>query len=579
MNPVLRVLARFKAPALCLTAMIVVINVLPGARDAEVVEVSGADSGGAVVLGPGDAGATGAGASESAAQAGIGGAQVATGGSAARAGSGPVAGAPKNCDPATGKVRFPSIYSPPCVASVSNNGGATSQGVTGSEILVVLYRAQADPTITTLLRAAGASDEPEEVIASYRDWLDVFQGNYETYGRRVRLVPFQASGPSDDDAAARADAVRVATQYKPFAVIGGPSPFVDALSARGVVMITQLQRPQEYFASRTPYVYGTQMSSTQAFLHLAEYIGKRVAGRNAVHAGDNAFKGKTRTFGLIYLDTPEAVYKPGVDSLERELAKYNVRLTDKVSYEGDINRAQEIARVVVSRMKDKGITSVMFSGDPIAPIFFTQEATNQGYFPEWIIPGGTLVDSNFFGRTYDSRQWSHMFGISQLWVRPPQSQTEAYYQHMWWHNRPPAARAAYEVLYQEVQLLFTALHMAGPNLNPATFQAGLFRFPVSGRGAITQLQRSWGNQRQWPFTDYTGWDSVTEVWWDPNAMGEDEIGNRGRGMLQFVNGGRRYASGEWPSSEPAVFNPANSLTAYPALPPSDAYPKYPPPQK
>ncbi|HVM53449.1 MAG TPA: hypothetical protein VM262_09655 [Acidimicrobiales bacterium] len=490
-------------------------------------------------------------------------------------GSGPAAtAAPKNCDPATGRVRFPSVYAPPCVVPVSDNGGATYQGVSGNAIKVVLYRGQSDPAVDALIRAAGASDSPQDVLATYRDWFEMFQTNFETYGRRVTLDVIDASGPSDDDAAARADAIKVATDMKPFAVIGGPAAFVDELASRGIVVITQLQRPIEYFADRAPFVYGTQMSSTQAFVLFAEYVGKRLAGRPARHAGAPALQQQTRSLGLVYLDTAEGIYKPGVDAFERELTKYGASLTDRISYEGDINRAQEQSRLIISRLKDKGVTSVLFSGDPVAPIFLTQEATAQNYHPEWVIPGGTLVDTNFFGRTYDQDQWSHAFGVSQLWIRPPQEQTEPYYQHVWQFGRPPAAKSSYEILYQEPWVFFHGIHMAGANLNPRTFRDGLFSLPVGGAGLFTQVQRSFGRAGGWPFDDWTGFDTVTEVWWDPSANGSDEVGNVGAGMFQFVDGGRRYAPGQWSNDEPAVFDPSRSMTHYESLPPNDQYPTY-----
>lgn len=496
-------------------------------------------------------------------------------GAASTDAAGPAAGAPKNCDPATGRVRFPSVYAPPCVPSVTDNGGATYQGVTADGIKVVLYRGQSDPAVDALIRSAGAADTPEDVLATYRDWIEMFQVNFETYGRRVTLEVIDASGPSDDDAAARADAIKVATEMKPFAVIGGPAAFVDELASRGIVVITQLQRPIEYFADRAPYVYGTQMSSTQAFIHLAEYVGKRLFGRPARHAGSPALQQQTRKLGLVYLDTPEGIYKPGVDAFERELTKYGASLTDRISYEGDINRAQEQARLIISRLKDKGVTSVLFSGDPVAPIFLTQEATAQDYQPEWVIPGGTLVDTNFFGRTYDQDQWAHAFGVSQLWIRPPQEQTEPYYQHVWQFGRPPTAKSTYEIIYQEPWVLFHAIHLAGPNLNPRTFRDGLFSMPVGGAGLFTQVQRSFGRAGGWPFDDWTGFDTVTEVWWDPSANGNDEVGNAGAGMFQFVDGGRRYAPGQWTNDEPAVFDPSRSITHYESLPPNDQYPTYP----
>ena len=50
-----------------------------------------------------------------------------------------------NCDTTTQRVKIPSVYAPPCVQPFTGkNGGATSQGVTGDEIKIVVYTG--DPT-------------------------------------------------------------------------------------------------------------------------------------------------------------------------------------------------------------------------------------------------------------------------------------------------------------------------------------------------------------------------------------------------------------------------------------------------
>ncbi len=529
---------------------------------------SGSGPAGAAPDATGDSGAAGGGAAGPA-----GGGDAASGGGTA---GGPTV-APEamgpNCDPATGRIRFPSVYAPPCVAPRANPG-ATYQGVTGDEIVVAIYSAQEDPAVSALLRAAGAEDSSEDVRQTYRDWAAMFQEHYETYGRRVRLEYVQASGDSDDDVAARADARYVANELRAFVAIGGPVAYADELAARGVVYIGQIARPVEFFHERAPFVWGTQMSGTEAFLHLAEYVGKRLAGRPARHAGDPAMHGTTRRIALVHLDTADGIYQPAVRFLEQELQRHGTALDDRIAYEPDINRAQEQARVVIARLQDRGITTVVFSGDPLAPVFFTQEASRQGYRPEWVIAGGSLVDTNFFGRTYDQRQWSRAFGISQLWIRPPYEQIEPYHQHVWHHGRPPRARASNEILYQPMWLLFTGIHMAGPDLNPATFRDGLFRYPPSGGGRRTVLQRSFGRHGLWPWDNYTAFDDVTEVWWDPGAAGEDEIGNRAQGMYRFVEDGRRYRPGEWPASEPRVFDPSIARTHFDELPESDRYPTY-----
>src|SRR5207247_732000 len=55
-----------------------------------------------------------------------------------------------NCDTTTGRVKIPLVYSPPCVQPFTGkNGGATSQGVTGNEIKIVVYTGdpQKDPLL------------------------------------------------------------------------------------------------------------------------------------------------------------------------------------------------------------------------------------------------------------------------------------------------------------------------------------------------------------------------------------------------------------------------------------------------
>ena len=49
-------------------------------------------------------------------------------------------------------------------------------------------------------------------------------------------------------------------------------------------------------------------------------------------------------------------------------------------------------------------------------------------------------------------------------------------------------------------------------------------------------------------TDYNGIDDATLIWWDPTATGPDEIRKDGTGMWQYVDGGKRYLPGEWPTS-------------------------------
>lgn len=487
-----------------------------------------------------------------------------------------------NCDPATGRIQVPTIYAPPCVPAFSgDNGGATYQGVTGDTIKVVYFIADESPATSAALTAAGAQNQPAERAATMKDYVDYFNAHYETYGRQVELVIREGSGATDDDNAARADALKIATEDKAFAVIGAPTSnrFVETLAAEGVLCICTTSQPQELYERLAPYVgYTSLMSSTQGYIQRAEYVGKRLQGRKAVHAGTRdglPMSTEDRKFGLLWYETPDNAYRSGAEFFEKELKeKYGVTLAESRSFPSDYAQVQERARPLIQAMKQAGVTSIIFAGDPISPALFTREATNQRYFPEWIITGSALTDTSIFARTFDQLQWDKAFGVSFLTARSPQEAGAAYKTHVWHHGRTPTADNQYAVIYPGPLTLFTGIHLAGPNLTVQSWQNGLFSYPPTGQGRVTSTTVSFGNHGIWPFTDYTSFDDVTEIWWDPSASGEDEVGNFGPGLYRYVDGGKRYLPGQHPTSDPKVFTNEGSVTIYDSPPPGEEEPDY-----
>jgi hypothetical protein len=484
------------------------------------------------------------------------------------------------CDPVTGRLAVPTRYAPPCVPTVAGNGGATYQGVTGETITVAVYINRLDPAAQALLTAAGFNDSEEDMKATYRSYVDYFEHHYQTWGRKVKLVFVDPSGADDDDAAARADAIRVATEIKAFASWGGPiatNAYADELAARKVLCICTVSQPIEYYTARAPYVVSTLMSATQGYAHRAEYVGKRLAGRPAKYAGDVFLAQQPRKFGLLYYETAEQSYRTGVEFFERELSRYGVQLAEKLAFTGaniDPAATQEQARTMIARLKEAGVTSVIFAGDPLSPVFFTQEATRQRYSPEWVLTGSAFTDTSFFARTYDQTQWAHAFGLSFLPARLPVEQGEAYRVHVWHHGSPPPAKAAHGLIYTVPWIFYTGMHLGGPVVTPETIRDGLFRFPPTGRGSLTNVHISFGRHGVWSFDDYLANDDATEVWWDGTASGEDEVGNSGLGLYRYVDGGRRYLPGQHPTTDPFVFARERTVTIYDEPPPSDRPPSY-----
>jgi hypothetical protein len=245
-----------------------------------------------------------------------------------------------------------------------------------------------------------------------------------------------------------------------------------------------------------------------------------------------------------------------------EIASY----TDPVALAGQ-------AREMLARMKSKGVTSIVFSGDPLAPQTLTKNATEQDYFPEWIITGSALVDTTIFARTYDQQQWAHAFGPSNLFARISPDVAGAGYLYKWYYGEKPAAGQSALIL-PNLQFLYGVMQGAGPKLSPDQFRTVIFNSPII-KSTVIAPQISWGNRGVWPAVDYAGLDDQTEVWWDPKASGQDEIGNSGTGMWTYAEGGKRYLPGQWPKGEPKLFG-SGGVTLYTTLPDGITLPDYQP---
>jgi hypothetical protein len=492
-----------------------------------------------------------------------------------------------HCDTSTGKVAVPLWYAPPCVDPSTGDGSgadkadSTSPGVTRKEIVVAVYQQQPDLLEQTFLERSGSDESLDSELRTNQQYVDFFEANYETYGRHVRLVPVRGSGPPDDDVSAKADAIRVATEIGAFASFGGPSQttaYADELAARGVLCVGDCTTaaPESFLRSRSPYVWPTLASPEQAAEHWSEFVGKELSGRKAKYAGDRALAKQTRRFGVVRYDDEPGTFDRSFARFADLLRTQHVRIATEVPYQLDLADAQEGARATIAALREAHVTSVIIAGDPVFPVFLTKEATAQGYFPEWVVMGYAYTDTAVFGREYDQRQWAHAFGVSLLPTRQADDIDELAQIVVWQTGLPPEA-STFRILVQAQLLFFTGVHLAGPDLTPETFRAGLFRFPATRPTSSPFLHLSWGRHRIWPGVDLTGGDDATVIFWDPDARGPDEVGNAGRGLWHYALEGRRYLPGHWPNGDVGLFDDATAVTILEELPPAARPPDYPSP--
>lgn len=485
----------------------------------------------------------------------------------------------QRCDVSEGVLALPMSPPPGCFAPYEGPpGGATAVGVTADSIRIVVYVPQEnDPILSFIYKQVGADDTPTDTFQTYQGYNELLGRYFETYGRRIELVRYDATGAISDAVAATSDAETIARDLAPFAVIGGPlltEAFAETLAANKVLCVSCVSgRTTDWYEQRSPYVWDVQKNSQQSQLMVTEYVGKRLAGDVARFGGD-AVKDQPRKFGLIYLSSgPESELLR--EQMEQRLAdQYDVELTDVASFADPISLGGQ-AREMLARMKSKGVTTILYVGDPLAPQSLTENATAQDYYPEWVITGSTLVDTSVFGRTYDQVQWQHAFGPSNLFARVSPHISGAVNLYRWYFGEAPPARSSAPLILPNLQFIYSVIQGTGRELTHDMFRRVIFGAEIIP-GSVLSPQISWGERGIWPGVDYSGVDDQTEVWWDVNAKGLDETGTDGTGLWAYVDGGRRYLPGQWPESPPKVFDPEGAVTIYTELPPGFTLPDYEP---
>jgi len=490
----------------------------------------------------------------------------------------------RNCDPRTGRVKVPSLYAPPCLAAPrAVKGGATAQGVTAKTITIVLYQ-PADQDLAAVLQAK--LDPPSRVQKTEEAFLDMFQHTFNTWGRKIVIKRLKGSGV--DETSARADAVKVDEEYHAFASLNGPSQapaYADELASRHVLCINcGLGVPDSTYQTNAPYMWGPLQTAEQFLLNVGDYIVNRLLHRKAAHAGDPAFRSRQRSFGVVHFEQDPPVFG-GVEKLvAAQGKKRGFEAKAQLTYQLILDKLGEQARTIVAKLKSEHVTTVIFLGDPIMPINLTKAATEQNYFPEWIITGTVLTDTTTLGRLYDQKQWSHAFGVSSIPVPTGQKNAEGWRLHKWYFGTDPVAKLTATLIYQAIQQFMLGVHMAGPKLSTDTFRGGMFKYPASGGGPTTG-QVSYGNKKVFDAPavgfpakpDYLGVDDMTEIWWDSKSRATDEQGVPGVGVVRYANGGKRFLPGKMPKRADDAFKVAGSVYKYDTAPPEDRPPSYPSP--
>jgi hypothetical protein len=438
-------------------------------------------------------------------------------------------------------------YSPPCIAFEGDNGGATTRGVTPTEIKVsarILNEKGFQQQLATLA-GAEITDTPEDVKRTISALAEFFNKHYQFYGRKIAINFYNGKGSGTTEllgggqAEAEADATTVAEQIGAFAEInGGTPPFSDALARKKVIAFGAPYLSRKWMIDHRPYNWSVATDCSIIVESVGEVVEKQLLGKNAVWAGEG-LKDKPRKFVALAPENPW--YQGCVDDGEARLKKATGKGFDlRIAYKLDINSMSNQAASIIAKLKSEGITTVLMGTDPIMPVFLTSKAQEQGYNPEWIVAGTAFTDIDIVGQLYDKSQWSRAFGVSYLGKQLPIRAGLGYaaYKSIRANDEPAFA---VEAIYAQMSMLAIGIQMAGPQLTPQTYEQGMFNYP-GGTGPFG----TWGFDAD----SYTPTQDYRIIWWNGEAT---STANNKQGRYEESYGGQRFKVGTLPKEDPKVF--------------------------
>jgi hypothetical protein len=437
-------------------------------------------------------------------------------------------------------------YSPPCFEFNGDNGGATSKGVTGDTIKVS-YRNTAEGNVLGLfaqLSGMPINESTDDLLRTAQGLIDYFNANYQLYGRKLELTGYQGRGQllqelfGGGQEGATNDALKASDEIGAFAdVTALTQPYADALSRTGVVNFGAPYMSKEWFEERRPYAWTSTPDCTAVSEMSTEYANEKLLNRPAAFAGGD-LKGKTRSIAVIAPNNLE--YQQCVATGLQVIRDAGNKIDLELEYVLDFANVAAQAPALLAKLKDNDITSVACYCDPLMVLSLAGQATEQDYYPEWLIGGVGFVDIDLVGQFIAASapdQWRNAFGGSPSTPQAPAGTSEAYRAYKSVRDDEPSLFV--DVVYAQLLPLVLGIQMAGPELTPEHLETGMFAYPEA-----TGMAGTW----DWSPEHYSPVVDMREVWYDPTAPAPMN-GVPG----SYVDNGQRYRIGEIPEGDPEVF--------------------------
>jgi hypothetical protein len=447
--------------------------------------------------------------------------------------------------------------SPPCIASwpdaAKGNGGATTQGVTATQI-----------------RIAVPSADSQSQMRGFQQLTQFFNTHFELYGRQLVLSPFDSrqlassEGVNYSDPTAQKADAEGAAALKPFAAtdfLDGPEgiysiplpEYVDTLARHHVITSSGGNLPPNSgtLDAHAPYEWSYLPTLQTVFRGVAGLTCRQLVGHPAMHSP--SMSTQTRKFALVLTDPSKLGGSyPGQSQALRQLSACGIKEPPVIYFRDADSAPDQSLQANMTKLRSQGVTTLLYLPDSSIQGTPQQAAQNIGYFPEWVAFGGnpTLITNLLAG---PKAQTDNTFGIAG-WDKSLSPSVQP------WHTAYLEAGGANtdsirsgKAFYQELQLIASGIQMAGPHLTPDSFGQALrgTSFPNPGAGRAPAYQ---------PGVDYQqgGHETVRDFagyWFDTAASYGTLATDYARQDYElaqnfcWVDLGVRWAPDAWPRTD------------------------------
>ena len=482
------------------------------------------------------------------AESGTAGAGTGTGGDGEGLGLGPdigeIAAPARACPHGFGNPprQIESLYSAPCAGPfVGDNGGSTYAGVTANEIRVALIMCTNVMATNNgpIDDSATNGNAKDRTLRAYQRY---FNQTYQFYGRRLQLISLNPkNGDTCNESANKAMVVEAAENYNAFGIIADIGyTYQEAVRRKMLVEAHWTAGEPDYYRRNFPYMFSPTLDADRLVDANTEFICKQLVGKPAIHTDDPTINGKPRKIGLIAWAGSD--WGAGGEVYQEALRKKCGAQYDSVvtvdTFEESADSASEWS-TVVTRFKADGITTIVMGIDYVFGGQMANQASAQGYYPEWHVCGCFAWDTNIAMHYFvNSAQWRNAFGITAREVPMPLPETDWYRAYRAVENNGEPDSTVGMVVFNALVNLANGIQMAGPNLTPQTFMQGQFKIPSRTPDPIWSMGGGY-SPGDLTYPDYVGF-----IWWSPTDMAPDD--SAGPGAYRHVFGGKKFRIGELP---------------------------------